>query len=384
MAAPGLFSRRELFRHAVAWAATATPAVLTSPATAAEIDPRERAAMTRLAENFRSQFGVPALSIAVAFRGRLLYEDAFGMADGAAGDRATPIHRFRIASVSKPITASAVMDLVELGKLKLDARVFGRGGVLGDDYKRGAYKPYVEDVTVDHLLTHTSGGWPNDGTDPMFHQPAMDRSELIAWALDALPPSSAPGTSYAYSNFGYCVLGRVIERVTGASYADHVGQRILSRCGARDMAIAGNTQAERLPAEVRYYGQGGENPYLMNVRRMDSHGGWVATARDLVAFVTHIDGLTPNILRGDTISRMVTPSAANSGYARGWSVNRLNNWWHTGSLPGTQSILVRTASGFGWAALANTRRRGSPDMGLALDNLIWDMVRQVTDWGALR
>src|SRR5262249_25222752 len=119
-------------------------------------------------------------------------------------------------------------------------------------------------------------------------------------------------------------------------------------------------------------------------RRMDSHGGWVASARDLVAFVAHVDGLTPNILRSDTISRMVTPSAANGNYARGWSVNNLNNWWHTGSLPGSQSILVRTASGFGWAALANTRRRGSPDMGLALDNLIWDMVRQVTDWGALR
>jgi CubicO group peptidase (beta-lactamase class C family) len=340
--------------------------------------------MARLAELFRSRYGVPGLSVAIAFHGRLLYEEAFGMADTEAGERVLPSHRFRIASVSKPITACAIMDLVERGHLALDARVFGRGAVLGDDYRRGPYKQYVEEITIEHLLTHTSGGWANDATDPMFHQPALDRSELIAWAIDALPVTSAPGSSYAYSNFGYCLLGRVLERLTHASYEDHVRQRILSRCGVQNMAIAGNSLAERLPGEVRYYGQGLESPYIMNVRRMDSHGGWVATAGELVAFVTHVDGLsTPNILRRDTIARMVTPSAANTGYARGWSVNRLNNWWHAGSLPGTQSILVRTATGFGWAALANTRRRGAPDMGLALDNLIWDMMRQVTDWGAL-
>jgi hypothetical protein len=114
---------------------------------------------------------------------------------------------------------------------------------------------------------------------------------------------------------------------------------------------------------------------------MDAHGGWIAAASDLVVFATHVDGFTttPNILRADTIACMVTPSAANSSYAKGWLVNRLNNWWHDGSLAGTQTILVRTGSGFCWAALTNTRRRDS-DMRLALDNLMWDMVRQVSNW----
>jgi CubicO group peptidase (beta-lactamase class C family) len=349
-----------------------------------DIDARERAAMARLAEDFRGRYAVPGLSISVAFRGRLLYEEAFGMADSERGEPVTPSHRFRIASVSKPITASAIMDLVELGRLTLDARVFGRGAVLGTDYGHTPYNPFVKDITIEHLLTHTSGGWPNDATDPMFRQPTMNRTELISWSVDSLPLTSAPGHSYAYSNFGYCVLGRVIEIVTGLTYEDHVRRRILVRCGVRDMVIAGNTLTDRLPGEVRYYGQGGENPYVLDVRRMDSHGGWVSTASDLVAFVTHVDGLsTPNILRSDTIARMVTPSASNSGYAKGWSVNRSNNWWHTGSLAGTQTVLVRTGSGFGWAALANTRNSKSA-MGRALDDLVWAMVRQVTDWGALR
>jgi CubicO group peptidase (beta-lactamase class C family) len=320
------------------------------------------------------------MAIAIAFRGQLRYEEAFGMADGERGERLTPAHRFRIASVSKPITACTIMDLVERGRLKLDDRVFGRGTILGTDYGRAPYKRYVEDVTVEHLLTHTAGGWPNDGTDPMFHQPTMSVTELISWTLDSIPLTSAPGAQYAYSNFGYCVLGRVIEILTGSRYEDHVRSRILSRCGIGDMTIAGNSLADRLPGEVRYFGQDGENPYGMNVRRMDSHGGWIASARDLVSFVTHVDGFTttPNILRADTIARMVTASTANAGYAKGWAVNRQNNWWHTGSLPGTETIMVRTAGGFAWAALTNTRRRGS--MGRDLDDLVWKMVAQVTSW----
>jgi len=114
---------------------------------------------------------------------------------------------------------------------------------------------------------------------------------------------------------------------------------------------------------------------------MDSHGGWLATPRDLVLFATRVDGFptTPDILRADTIARMTTPSAANPNYACGWNVNRLNHWWHTGSLPGTQTILVRTSTGFCWAALTNTRQR-KDDMALALDNLIWNMVRGVSRW----
>jgi CubicO group peptidase (beta-lactamase class C family) len=336
--------------------------------------PREREALATLARAFGTQFDVPGLSLAIASQGRLLYSEAFGFADGEATEPLTPDHRFRIASVSKPITAVALFDLIERGRLSLTDRVFGRGAVLGTRFGKAPYGRYVEEVTIAHLLTHTGGGWTNDAGDPMFSNPRMTHAELIAWTLESESLENAPGTAYAYSNFGYCVLGRVIEAVTGRPYVEHVQERILAPCGIGRMAVGGNTLGERQPLEVRYDGRG-ENSYGMNVRRMDAHGGWLATASDLVTFALRVDGFatTPDLLRANTIRRMVTPPAVNRAYAHGWSVNRADNWWHGGSLPGTTSLLVRTASGFCWAALANTRRRSG--MATALDKMMWDMSR---------
>ena len=120
----------------------------------------------------------------------------------------------------------------------------------------------------------------------------------------------------------------------------------------------------------------------MNVRRMDAHGGWLARPAALAVFASHVDGFSrSSILEPATIRTMTTASAANSGYAKGWQVNALNNWWHNGSLPGTISIMVRTHSQFCWAALINTRRPNSP-IGLDLDNLVWKMARKVASWNA--
>jgi CubicO group peptidase (beta-lactamase class C family) len=210
----------------------------------------------------------------------------------------------------------------------------------------------------------------------MFQKEAMNHRQLIAWTLKNAPLQYPPGEHYAYSNFGFCVLGRVIEKLTGVPYEQHVREAVLKRCGVTGMRIAGNTLAERAPAEVIYYGAGQQDPYGMNVRRMDSHGGWLATAKDLAMFASHLDMLKPASIR-----EMTTASSANAGYAKGWAVNRVPNWWHAGSLPGTTSIMVRTSSGFCWAALANTRE--SPgDTGGAMDRMMWDLVRQVKTWKA--
>jgi len=95
----------------------------------------------------------------------------------------------------------------------------------------------------------------------------------------------------------------------------------------------------------------------------------------------HVDGFAapPNILKPPTIQAMTTPSAANAGYAKGWMVNKANNWWHNGTLPGISTIAVRTHGGFCWAAFTNTRSK-SPSYGGDLDKLIWSMARQVKSW----
>ena len=336
----------------------------------------ERGAMNRVVTDFMQEHQAPGMSVAVADHGDLVHERAYGLADRDRGEKLTPAHLFRIASVSKPITSVAIFQLIEQGKLNLEDPVFGPGAILGADFGPPPYKPRVAAIRLKHLLTHTAGGWQNDGFDPMFRHTRMNHHQLIAWTIAEAPLVNPPGEHYAYSNFGYCVVGRIIEKVTGRPYQQHVRAAVLERCGVSDMAIAGNRLADRARGEVVYYGAGGQNPYGMNVRRMDSHGGWLATASDLVRFATHLDMLRPR-----SIAEMTTGTAANAGYACGWAVNKAPNWWHTGSLPGTTSILVRTASGFCWAALLNNRE-ASVDTGGALDRMMWEMVRQVKGWKA--
>src|ERR1700722_15700913 len=108
---------------------------------------------------------------------------------------------------------------------------------------------------IEHLLTHTSGGWPNDHDDPMFKNKEMSHGELINWALEAEPLRWEPGYHYAYSNFGYCLLGWVIEKLTNQKYDQYIINALLTPSGVSDMQIAGNTLAERVVNEVKYYSQ---------------------------------------------------------------------------------------------------------------------------------
>lgn len=368
-----------------AFLSLAAGAIAARAAGAAEegTSPQELTGIESVVGAFMSAHSVPGLSVAVARDGELLFQRGFGFADRDRNEKVTPAHLFRIASVSKPITSVTLFRLMEEGRLTLEDTVFGPGGILGDAFGKPPYKRWVDEVRIKHLLTHTGGGWQNDSTDPMFRSPGMNHQQLITWAIENVPLAHPPGEQYAYSNFGFCILGRVIEKLTGVRYEQHVRDAILKRCEVTDMRIGGNTLADRAPGEVIYYGAGGQNPYDMNVRRMDSHGGWLATARDLAMFASHVDGQSAsrNILKPGSIREMTTASSANAGYAKGWAVNRVPNWWHAGSLPGTTSIMVRTASGFCWAALANSRE-ASGDTGNAMDQMMWDMVRQVKRWKA--
>src|SRR5947209_2367530 len=236
----------------------------------------ELAAMQGVASAFMQKHSIPGLSVAIARHGEIVYDEAFGFADRERKERLTNEHLFRIASVTKPFTSAAIFMLIEQGRLKLEDTIFGPGGLLRGEFGEPPYKQYVGQIRLNHLLTHTAGGCPNDGTNPMFRNPQMNHRQLITWAIANVPLTHSPGENYAYSNFGYCILGRVIEKVTGQSYEQHLREGLLRRCNISRMEIAGNTLAQRARGEVVYYGQGRENPYDMNVHRMDSHGGWLA------------------------------------------------------------------------------------------------------------
>jgi CubicO group peptidase (beta-lactamase class C family) len=351
---------------------------------------QQRGEMGRIAAAFRQQFSVPATSIAISRNGQFVYDQAVGMGDRQHLTQVQQSSLFRIAAVTMPITSVTIFSLIEQGKLHLTDKVFGPSGILGTKYGRPPYKQYITDITVDDLLTHTAGGWPNDSTDPMMHNLSWDQTKLITETIANMSLVNPPGTHWAYSNFGYCVLGRVIEQVTGQPYASYVQANILAPCGISTMQIAANKESQRAANEVVYYGQFSEEPYKLNVTRMDSNAGWIASSTQLVQFLNHVAGAPgiPALLKPATIQAMTIPAPAYpqgpARYARGWMVSNsgAGNWWHNGSLPGSTTIMVRTPTGMCWAALTNTRTQPSNEIDTALDQMMWNMVRTVPAWGA--
>jgi CubicO group peptidase (beta-lactamase class C family) len=356
----------------------------------------ERGEIGRLVAAFKANFRVPALSIAISRNGQFVFDQGFGLDQGIGMSNTKDLgptnlsSLFRIASVTMPITSVTIFTLIEQGKLNLSDKVFGSSGILGTKYGKTPYKQYVTDITVDQLLTHTCGGWPADSTDPMFRFNSWDQPKLIGWTLENLPLTYPPGQHWAYSNFGYCLLGRVIEQITSQPYAEYVQSNILAPCGISNMRIAGNSLKQRAPNEVVYFGQYDEDPYKINVARMDSDGGWLATPSALVQFLDHVagSGTIPSFLKPETLRTMTTPSPAfqessPSKYARGWMVDG-GNWWHNGSLPGSTTIMVRAATGLCWAALANTRTEPHDQIDNALNGMMWNIARSVPSWGAGR
>jgi CubicO group peptidase (beta-lactamase class C family) len=386
-------SRRTLLSNlALTTAATAISPALQALAQPGATAPtaQQRAEMARIAADFRKQFSVPATSIAIARNGQFVYDQAAGIADAANLTQAQRDSLFRTASLTKPITSVTIFSLIEQGKLNLNDKVFGPNGILDNGDGKPPYKPFITDITVDHLLTHTAGGWPSDSTDPMMLNLPWTQAKVITHTLAKVPLTNPPGTHWACSNFGYCILGRVIEQITDEPYESYVRTNILGPCGISTMKIARNRIVDRANNEVVYYGHSSEDPYNLNITRMDSDDGWIASSTELVQFLNHIAGAPgiPALLKPETLKTMTTPApaypAGDARYARGWMVrdNGAGNWWHNGSLPGTTSLMVRTPNGMCWAALCNTCTQPKDQINTALEQMMRNIVRTVPSWGA--
>jgi len=333
---------------------------------------------------FMQKWAVPGFSFALARNGSIRATRVFGYANRITREIVTPDHRFRIASVTKPITSTAIHLLIQQNRLTPTDKVFGSGALLGTTFGTQPYSARLRAITLQHLLEHSAGGWANDANDPMFQQPTLSPSALISWTLDNQPLGADPGTQYAYSNFGYCLLGRIIERVSGLSYGDFVRQSVLNPSGAGQMFLAGTTAPDRADREAMYFGLNRAAPYGIRVDRMDSHGGWAATPADVLRFLFTVDGIAPppDLLQAATRIAMTTASAVQPasatmpGYARGWAVNSVSTIWHNGTLPGTQAILVCPSDRRAWCAVCNTGRPNTALVG-EFDDLMWKVQQAI-------
>ena len=368
------------------------------------------AAFDSIIPRLMAKYDIPGGAIAVVLGDRLVLARGYGQSDREAGVVAEPDALFRVASLSKPITAVAILKLVEEGRLDIGARAFDMLGHLQPP-PGSTVDPRLAQITVGQLLQH-SGGWDRDATfDPMFRSyaaaeavgaPAPASAETVIRWMRGQPLQFNPGSRYAYSNLGYAVLGRIIEQVTGQSYEEYVRTSVLAPMGISRMRLGRTRLAERLDGEVRYYHDGsaesvfpGEGaapwPYGgFHLEAMDAHGGWVASTVDLLRFVTAVDGRgAPDLLRKATVDLMTARPASplwtgsSYYYAMGWLVRPSGvdaNWWHDGSLPGTQTLLVRTFNGLAWAALLNARGANPGALGAELDVAMWDAVNTVSQW----
>jgi N-acyl-D-amino-acid deacylase len=299
------------------------------------------ASYDQIISNLMRKYAIPGGAVAVVRDGKLVYARGFGYADVVSRTAVQPDALFRIASVSKPITAAAVMKLVEEGKLGLDDRVAPL--IAGLAPAPGAtVDPRWEQITIRHLLNHT-GGWdrtkPNGGFDPMFrppfdiaaavNAPAPASAETIIRYMKGRPLDFDPGEKHVYSNFGYDILGRVIEQVSGMAYEAYVRTRVLQPVGASRTWLGKTRMRDALADEVKYYFPGtnlntplvesvfpGEGMVPFNygawsLEAMDAHGGWVSSTVDLLRFVSGVDGRAnrPDILSAALVAEMTGKGA---------------------------------------------------------------------------
>lgn len=304
----------------------------------------EKAALEATVKSFMRRWNIPGLALAIAKDGQLGYANGFGNAikDGVS-EKVSTRTTSRLASVSKPFTSVAIHRLVDDGVVRLEDFVFPDLLPLPSGVPLSGF---LSRVTLRNLLQHTSGGWSNP--DPLFEQYQMNDNDFLRFVLNKYPLSAEPGTRYAYSNFGYYLLGLIIERHTGAEYEQHLKNAIFPKLNMCDMYVAGTTLQERREYEFVYYDDKDAGaPYNGSMQRIKAAGGWATAPLDLIKLVfklnVDLDGVggLPPLLRASTIISMVTPSAARPTSASGWMVNSEGDWWHYGSLPGTATVLHR-------------------------------------------
>lgn len=366
---------------------------------------------------------MPGLALAVVRGGVLVYARGHGTADVETGTPVTPDSRFRIASVSKPMTASVIMMLSEQGKLDLDAPVVRYLPQMMAVAGETIADPRWRQIRIRHLLDH-SGGFDRAVTyDPnmdSFHAATglgvalpVTAEQVIQWQLRQRLDFD-PGARYAYSNFGYCLLGRVIEQVTGKTYAGAMQALLFQPLGIGSAAIGGSLLDERQPGEARYYtdetlpavvgpaaGTGPVNAAYggLNIPLFDSHGGFVMSAPDLARFGAAFDpvsgGTRGGLMSAATAARMFKPSSTipdghdgepGGHYSLGWRVipHRGGTFRsHGGVLHSTGAMLIRMPDGGSIAFLTNTGgSRAKGIIGREIETPLADLYASIRRWPA--
>lgn len=365
-----------------AGAAHAKPKPKEPPVTGAAVP--ELAEVDKLALEFLAEQGPPGMAVAIAKDGRLLYARGFGFADPDKKLPVQPTSLFRLASVSKVITAAAICQLVDRGKLKFDDNLLD---ILKYKNLPAKMDPRWKQIKVVYLYTHSAGFDRDASGDPMFksidiarslHVPSPpSRDQVIRYMLQQ-PLDFEPGSKESYSNFGYLLLGRVIEKISGKPYDKYVSEELLKPLGITEMRLGKTLTAAR--GEVKYVenktpigpsvfsgnlGRPVPSPYgAWYLEAMDAHGGWISSIVDLARFASAFD--VPDrfpAFKGFNLQGRFSPE-----------------YYFTGSIDGTSSEMHRL-NGLVFVALFNARTgRNEKNLAEEWDPRIKELLGKIKKW----
>jgi CubicO group peptidase (beta-lactamase class C family) len=288
--------------------------------------------------DFMDRIAAQAATVALSRDRRLLYARGFGWSDQVGKKPLQHDALMRIASVTKPITAAAIKKLIRTKRLSQATKAFDLLDLKAPSGKVADRRVYS--ITVGQLLEH-KGGWDASASfDPMF-RPDLVQKELkldtpatpqnVVEFMMTQPLQFAPGEKSVYSNFGYCVLGRVLEKVVKKPYIDCIQQLVCAPLHINDIKLGHSALKDRDPREVEYTVP--PDAYPLDI--MDAHGGLIASSEALCQF------LEAYWVSGEP--RLPT---------------QRENWTFNGSLPGTTSMLRQRNDGISFAVLVNDRRDG--------------------------
>ncbi|MFI3321137.1 MAG: serine hydrolase domain-containing protein [Rikenellaceae bacterium] len=352
---------------------------------------------------FMRKWGIKGGSFALMRNDSLLYAKGYGYANVEDSVECNVNNVFRVASVSKLLTATAIMKLVEEGKISLESQVFGEEGVLNDSLFLDLKYSNLKQITVEHLLRHTAG-FSSPLGDPAFSNSAVARylnkplpltvNDMVVYATKNRL-LSRPGGSYRYSNLGYILLGKIVEKVSDISYESFVQDSILAPAGCYDIALGHNFSEDRVPNEVRYYEVEDAEPVEAfdgsgrmkmksdggnNVTLLAGAGGWVASPTELLKFVAAIDGYgaKEEILSDETIKTMTYDSKTKKPI--GWATVRSNEWLRSGSMAGTSALIKKQKNGYTWVFLSNSSSWNGPYLSRYMSTSISNSLARVKEW----
>jgi len=284
--------------------------------------------------------GSDAVSVAVAIDGEIVHEAAMGARVPDTFDAVEVTDKFRIASISKPITAVTVLQLVEEGIVGLDDPV---GSIVAGAVGVGAPSAGVAELTIRQLVTHTSGFAQYESL--FFRNQVGSCEEAAAVGVSR----SLQGKGFRYSNMNYCVLGLLIEQLTGQDYEQVVYEQLLTPLGISGMRLAPTHDPG--PGEVVHRSVPGRN--YMEV--LGAAGAWVASPSDIVTIFDSLDLATPGWkpLEADTLAVMKTavndPLAPDRGYGMGVILYGGGSAGHTGTIESTHAMVLDRVDNVTWA-----------------------------------